>query len=133
MRKISALFVMVALMSVTFGCQSMANGAPGAMPLGDIATGATYDVIGPVEGSAEGWVIFGIFALGVPNQGAIAAGGGGGLPGLGDPVKAAAEFDAIQSTDADCLLAPRHHSDITNYFIAKKQKTRVWGKAAKIN
>lgn len=132
--KILCLSTVLGLVVMFSGCSSMKAVAPaGALPLQELKTSATYDVIGPATGTASGTVILGFIALGVPNEaGAIAT----GTPSVSlDPIKNAATYKAIESVkDADALVAPRWHIETTdNWVVYKKVTATVKGKAIRYN
>jgi hypothetical protein len=109
----------------------MEAGAPGGkLPLAELKTTATYDVIGPATGSASGTILFGFIALGVPNEvGTV-------TPSVClNPIKNAATYKAIESVvDADALVAQRWHIETTdNWVIYKKVTATVKGKAIRYN
>ena len=132
--KIMCLSAVLGLIVMSSGCKSMKAIVPGeGLPLADIKTTATYDVIGPATGTASGQIILGFIALGVPNEaGAIAT----GTPAIClDPIKNAATYKAIESVvDADALVAPRWHIETTdNWIVYKKVTATVKGKAIRYN
>jgi hypothetical protein len=105
----------------------------GALPLQELKTSATYDVIGPATGTASGAVILGFISLGIPNEvGTINT----GVPAISlCPIQNAATYKAIESVkDADALVAPRWHIETTdNWGVYKKVTATVKGKAIRYN
>jgi len=112
------------------GCMSQSTGLPGALPLGDIRTTATYEVLGPATGSSSGMTCLGFIPFGgEAKRGSI---GGGSL--MMKPVEAAAVYNAIESVPgADAIISPRWMTHRENYILFSKDKAIVRGKAIRIN
>ena len=137
------------------GCRALANQAPYAgVPLEELKTKGTYDVLQTAEGSSSGAVLLGIFPIGLEDKRGQEAfpdkrdGGAGflGIPPifsfLGDifpdaegRVRSAALYNAIEAQPgADALLSPRFNTDTTNYFfIYKEVSAKCRGKAIRYN
>jgi len=134
MKKMScqALMVLatVGLGMMMTGCISYGNRAPSAgVPLEDLKTTATYDVIGDATGTSTGAVLFGIIPIGGENKS-----GQLGSMILVNPVEKAAVYNAIESVPtADALLAPRFNTKVSNYIVYKEQTVTVKGKAIRYN
>ena len=113
----------------------MKSVVPGAtLPLAELDTTATYDVIGPTTGSASGAVLFGVIKLpfGPKKIGVINT----GVPVLAlCPIKNAATYNAIEAIQgADALVAPRWLIETThNWGVYKKVTVTVKGKAIRYN
>lgn len=112
------------------GCVSYMNSAPyGFVPLEEMKTTATYDVIGEATGTATGGKLFGFISVGGENK-------SGQLAGTlqVNPVVRAAIYNAIESVPtADALLAPRYTTKVSNYIVYKEETVTVKGKAIRYN
>lgn len=132
--KVLCLSAVLGLVVMSSGCTSMKAVAPGgALPLEDLKTTATYDVIGPATGSASGTVILGFIVLGVPSEIGVV---NTGVPTVSiNPIQNAASYKAIESVEnADALVAQRWHIETTdNWIVYKKVTATVKGKAIRYN
>jgi len=123
----AAAFLMIGLA----GCSTyQINRIPmTSVPLAEMTTTATYDVLGPAIGTSSRGMLFGFIALGGENK-------SGQLAGMMfmNPVEAAAVYNAIESVPtADALIAPRWEKTTSNYFIYTEEKVTVKGKAIRYN
>ena len=110
----------------------MKSTVPGTgVPLGEISTSATYDIIGPAKGTATGASLFGFISIGGEKKfGSIAT----GKLGPKNPVVQNAIYNAIQSVPtADALIAPRWNTQVKNYIIYKESTVTLEGKAIRYN
>jgi len=129
------LAVVCAMMGLT-GCISYTNKAPsGYVPLAELKTTATYDVIGDAIGTSTGATLFGFIRVGGENK----SGTVGGMLPLNpmekmNPVENAAVYNAIESVPtADSLLAPRYSHKVSDYVIYKEETVTVKAKAIRYN
>lgn len=130
-RSILAVVAVAFLVSVA-GCTSMSNTIPGRQPgLEELSTEATYDVIGPTEGTSSGGRLFWFIPIGMENK---AGNIGGRIIPFPNPVLAAATYNAIENVPgADAMIAPRYNIVTKNYFIYKEQTVTIKGKAIRYN
>lgn len=137
MLKILRLTVVAALLvALGSGCMMMSSSIPeiSAVPMEEMKTTATYDIIGPAEGTSTGGYLFGFFAVKCENKsGAIGA--SVGLDRLYSPVQQAAVYNAIESVPtADALISPRFHTTVEkNFFLYREETVTVRGKAIRYN
>jgi len=129
-----SLLVLAGLVVLSTGCTTMIARVPGAgVPLAEVKTTATYDVLGPVKGSATGATLFGFIPIGSGGDtkiGSIAAGFQRPMP----PVEGAAVYNAIESLPgADAIIAPRWHVTVNNYLIYQEKTVTVNAKAIRYN
>lgn len=99
------------------------------VPLAELKTSATYDVLGEATGTSAGGKLFGIFRVGGESK-------VGQLSGtfLVNPVESAAVYNAIESVPtADALIAPRWSKEVSNYVIYMRETVTVKGKAIRYN
>lgn len=103
-----------------------------APPLGAMTTTATYDVIGPAQGTASQTLLFGFIPLGAERKvGTIATGSFGQYY---SPITRAAIYDAIEAVPtADALISVRFNRKVDNYFIYSEETVTVKGKAVRYN
>jgi len=123
----------VLMLFVFTGCTMMRTSVPSSgVPLGAVSTSATYDIIGPVKGTATGATLFGFIPLGNEKKyGAITT---GIFQGPVDPVIANATYNAIVSAPtADALIAPRWSMKVDNYIIYQERTVTLEGKAIRYN
>ncbi|MDP6438230.1 MAG: hypothetical protein QGH74_01210 [Candidatus Brocadiia bacterium] len=126
------LTVLLSAMLVAFvGCTTYTSVAPrSTVPLEDLATTATYDVIGPAQGTSSGGMLFGFIRVGGEKKNGVVA---GSRP-IPNPVLRAAIYNSIESVPgADALLAPRWSIESKNYFIYSELTATVKGKALRFN
>lgn len=100
-----------------------------SVPLEELKTSATYDVLGEATGTSSGGKLFGLFRLGGERK-------VGQLSGsfLVNPVESAAVYNAIESVPtADALIAPRWSKEVSNYIIYMSETVTVKGKAIRYN
>jgi hypothetical protein len=140
LRKMATVVLAVSLVVLMVGCSTMGNSAPMAIvPLDGLKTTATYDILGPAEGTSTGGYLFWWIPVGVEDKyGAIASGPpGAALFGGGDlmsQVERAALYNAIDKTPgADALIAPRWETVKKNYVIYTEETATVKGKAIRLN
>ena len=128
----TCLFLVLALsLFVATGCTMHSNVMPGVAPLLDIKTAATYDVLGPAEGTASGGLIFGIIPVGGEKKAGSIAGSGFMML---SPVQSAALYNAIEAVPtADALLSPRWNIVTKNYVVYQDVTVTVKGKAIRYN
>ena len=130
-------FALVVCMGFLVGCSTMSNSVPGTgVPLAELTTTATYDVLGPTQGTSSGGTLFWFIPIGGEKKsGSIAMAGAIRTPfQMMAPVKAAALYNAIEAKPgADALLAPRWEIVTKNYFIYSDMTATVKGKAIRIN
>lgn len=115
------------------GCLTNSNTLPKTWPnLGEIGTTATYDIVGPAQGSSTGWYLLGFIPLSEDDSvGSIGMGLGQEML---SPVQRAALYKAIESVpDADAIIVPRWKRQTTCYFIVTRDRVTVKGKAIKLN
>ena len=124
-----SLAIVCAMAGLT-GCVTHYNSAPyGSVPLEELKTTATYDVIGDAKGTATGGRLFGFIPIG----------GEGNFGQVGNmiqlsPVARSAVYNAIESVPtADALLAPRYVRKISNYIVYTEETITVKGKAIRYN
>ena len=131
MRRALSTVLLSAMLVVFAGCTSYSSVLPrSTVPLENLATTATYDVIGPAQGTSSGVLLFGFIPVGVEKKCGVVA---GSRPIL-NPVLRAAIYNAIESVpDADALLAPRWHIESKDYFIYRELTATVKGKAVRFN
>lgn len=129
---LSFLFVLVVCAT---GCTTRSSNVPlqqmGGMnlELGAIETDATYDILGPAEGTATFAYLFGFIKIGGENKSGTI---GANLPLRGP--EGAAIYSAIESIpDADAIIAPRRHAISKNYLIYRELTVSVKGKAIRFN
>jgi len=93
MKAVCMAVMMIGVLALASGCTALTNTAPGgAVPLADLGTTATYDVLGPAVGTSTGGYLFGFIPVGMDNKsGAIAT----GTPSFYTPVQSAAIYNAI--------------------------------------
>jgi hypothetical protein len=134
-RLLKTILVAVAVMALGTGCMMVSNSTPQvAVPLQEVTTKATYDIIGPAQGESTGAYVLGIIPVKGENKtGAI--GTSLNLRKLYSPVQRAAIYNAIESVPtADALLAPRFQTTVTkNLFLFKEETVTVRGKAIRFN
>lgn len=131
MKKVCFNVVAACALAGLAGCMTQSNKIPGmgGVPLAELQTTATYDVIGDATGTSTGGKLFGIFRVGGEDK----VGQLGGTLIL-SPVEAAAIYNAIESVPtADALIAPRWSKKIENYVIYSHETVTVKGKAIRYN
>jgi hypothetical protein len=125
------LLGLVGVLACLTGCVTNTNRMPlmGSIPLEELKTQATYDVIGNAIGTSSGGKLFGIIWVDKENK-------IGQLSGslLVNPVDSAAVYNAIESVPtADALIAPRWSRKVSNYIFYVKETVTVKGKAIRYN
>lgn len=130
MKKACFSMAVVCAMAGLTGCVTHMNSVPsGAVPLEELKTTATYDVIGDATGTATGGKLFGLIPIGGENK----FGQVGGMIQF-NPVAQAAIYNAIESVPtADALLAPRYVRKVSNYVVYCEETVTVKGKAIRYN
>lgn len=130
MKKACFSLAVVCAMAGLTGCVTHMNSAPyGSVPLEQLKTTATYDVIGDATGTATGGKLFGIIPIGGEKK----YGQVGSMIQL-NPVAKSAVYNAIESVPtADALLAPRYVHKISNYVVYIEETVTVKGKAIRYN
>ncbi len=131
MRGALSAVLLSAMLVVFVGCTTYSNVAPRyTVPLDNLATTATYDVIGPALGTSSGGLLFGFIPVGTEKKSGVVA---DSRPIL-NPVLRAAIYNAIESVlGADALLAPQWSIESKNYFIYSDVTATVKGKAVRFN
>ena len=130
MKKACFSLAVVCAMAGLTGCVTHLNSAPyGSVPLEELKTTATYDVIGAATGTATGGKLFGLIPIGgETNYGQV-----GNMIQL-NPVAKTAVYNAIESVPtADALLAPRFARKVSNYIVYTEETITVKGKAIRYN
>ena len=130
MKNVIVGMVAVGMLVGLTGCMTYSNRiATTAVPLGEVATTATYDIIGDAVGTSSAGTFLGIFRIGDENK----IGQLGGMMIL-NPVESAAVYNAIESVPtADALIAPRWSKNYGNYLIYTSERVTVKGKAIRYN
>lgn len=122
------------LIGLVTGCSSLHNSIPERAPVLNMQSTASFDIIGPVEASAEGAYLFRVIGLGIENKtGSI---GSGPVPSFYTPVQKVAVYNAIESMPgADAIIAPRWEITRTNKFLFfyTHEKATVKAKAIRFN
>ncbi len=122
---------------VSAGCSTMSTSIPeGQPPLRALSTEATYDIVGPAEGTSSGVTLLGFIPLTRERKAGFIA---GRRTFFGTPtadrlpanrIMQAAIYHAIESVpNADALIAPRYSAQTTNFLIIQSQTITVKGKA----
>ena len=99
---------------------------------------AEIAVGGPISGESSANIIMNLFAFGGDTKyadGVVYGGGAGGAVGLPDPVskaKAAAAYNAVMSSGADVIVAPKYIVNVKDYFVFKQVNVTVTGWSGKI-
>lgn len=135
MTKLLKALMCVIVVSMFAGCVSMSSSIPTAyVPLEDVKTSATYDVIGPAKGTSSGGFLFGFIPVGVEQKMGTIGGGSMQEMRFYTPVQRAAIYAAIESVPtADAMIAPRFDTVTKNYIIYAEQTVTVKGKAIRYN
>jgi hypothetical protein len=134
MKNVSTLAVAGMVAVMLSGCTTMYNAAPRVYPpLAEVKTTATYDVIGPAEGTSSASYLFWIIPLSGENKsGSI----GSSFVPISEysAVEQAAIYNAIESVPgADALVSPRMSMVRHNYVIFVEDTVTVKGKAIRYN
>ena len=134
--KILCLSMVLGFVVLSTGCTTMvAKVSATGVPLAELQTTATYDVIGSAKGSATGATLFGFIPIGggsVKKIGMIATGMPYQRPPL--PIEDEAIYNAIESVKgADAIIAPRWHIKVNNYVIYQEKTVTVQAKAIRYN
>lgn len=115
-RSIVMLITAIAAVGLSTGCSSLHNSVPETNPSLLLRSAATFDVLGPVEATAEGAYLFRFIGLGIENKtGCI---GSGLAPAFYTPVQKVAVYNAIESMpEADAIIAPRWEITHKNKYL----------------
>ncbi len=138
---LTAMILMVLL--VATGCSSYQAVLPQQqVPLADLSTTSSYEILGPAVGTASGGVLFWVIPVGRENKAATLVSPGGtvfaaSLMSSGryysDPIISAAIYNAIESFEtADALVAPRVSIVSNNYLIYSQKTATVKGKVIRL-
>ncbi len=135
MKKIWMTAAVAAVALATSGCMSHNVSQPTAPIAGSVTADlkANIEVGGKITGQSSSNILFGVlkisgdseFADGVTYDGAPSP-----AFSLPDPVsatKAAAAFNAVKSSGADLIVAPRYAVSIEDYLVFKKVNVTVTG------
>jgi hypothetical protein len=143
MRARAILVVILVFSAAGAGCGTVRyDHAPGrGLPLDPLKTTATYEIIGPTEGSSGGTSFLGgLFKSGFEDkcgdwgQEFRGSGLGGFWSGAKGMALNAAQYNAIENLpEADALLSPRWTIEETNYFLYSTVKATVKGKGIRYN
>lgn len=146
-----AVLTMVAAATLVLGgCRSAANSAPyAAVPLEELKTTGTYDVLNTTEGSSSGGVLLFFFPIGFEDKRGQSMETGGSanplvsvfesvasvfMPDAEGRVRSAALYNAIEAqAGADAILAPRYETETTNYIIYTHVTAKCRGKGLRYN
>jgi len=130
MKRLCFSLAAACVLSGLTGCVSQSNKIGlGSVPLEEVKTTATYDIIGPATGTSTRGKLFGFIPIGGERK----AGQLGGMM-LINPVESAAVYNAIESVPtADALIVPRWSKTISNYLVYSEETVTVKGKAIRFN
>lgn len=128
------LITTILAVGLSTGCSSLHNSMEDKAPSLLLRSEATFDILGPVEASAEGAYLFRVFGLGIENKtGCI---GSGLAPSFYTPVQKVAVYNAIESMpEADAIIAPRWEITRKNkyLFFYVEEKVTLKAKAIRFN
>ena len=150
---------LLCVLGMLAGCTAMSNSVPGAsVPLEGLDTSASYEIMGPAQGTSTGGVLFWFIPIGRENKSGVVAtqlaqaqktkvnfanpfwpfawlanSVSTRTSATLDPIMSAAIYNAIESVpDADALLAPRWQATKKSYFIYSERTLTVKGKCIRI-
>lgn len=133
-RFVGVLIVAMVVAGLGTGCTSLRNVTQEKDPSLYVRTRATFDILGPVEASAEGAYVLGFIGIGIENKtGCI---GSGLAPAFYTPVQKVAVYNAIESMpEADAIIAPRWEIKRSNkyLFFYVEEKVTLKAKAIRYN
>jgi hypothetical protein len=138
--KILSVTGLAALVVLAMGCSATNVSSVPSSINAEIDTDLKAQVtVGPqISGKSSMNIIMNMFALGESKfaDGVVYGSGGVSAPGLPDPVaktKAAAAYNAVSTSGADVILAPRYVVEVMDYIVFKKVTVTVTGYSGKIN
>ena len=131
---------LVALAALAMGCAAT-NVSNYPSPIdATVQTDLKADVTvgSEISGKSQMSIIMNMFTIGDSKfaDGVVYGTSGASALGLPDPIsktKAAAAYNAVQTSGADVILAPRYVVDVVDYVVFKKVTVTVTGYSGKIN
>mgnify|MGYP006422458223 CR=1 FL=1 len=143
MNKMVTGSIVAASLALMAGCSTTNISQPSSSIASNISAPleADIDIGRKISGESRSTILFSLYNLpedstyaeGVSYTGGGAIGGGGLLSGIvGDPTertKAAAAYNAVSSSGADIIVAPKYVVDVKDYFVFKIIEATVEGRA----
>ena len=135
MKKIWMTAAVAAVALATSGCMSHNVSQPTAPIAGSVTADlkAKIEVGGKITGQSSSNILFGMLKISGDSEfadGVAYDGAPGPAFSLPDPVsatKAAAAFNAVKSSGADLIVAPRYAVSVEDYLVFKKVNVTVTG------
>ena len=139
MKRNVVLVLAVSLLGIMIGCKSSSCSMPGhgagSFGLAEIQTDATYDIVGPIEGSGSHTYILGFIPTCLFSSDKKC----GTFVGASCPFRAPfavqeAAYNAIESNpEVDAILSPRWHVESNWYLLFSTSKATLKGKGVRYN